>query len=117
MSKFSEEDKLLAVHSYLEGQESYRSIGKRMGIDHKSVVKWVALYQAQGEEGLVEKYTKYSIEFKMDVLNYLNDTGASHLEAAAYFHILSPSAIRVKVVGANEKVSLVSWGSWKCCAE
>ena len=77
MAKFTFEDKLNAVRAYLEGKESYRDIGKRIGIDSKSIMKWVTLYQNQGEEGLKTKYTNYPAQFKLDVLNYMNETGSS----------------------------------------
>jgi transposase len=93
MGKFTFEDKLKAVQYYLEGKESYRNIGKRMGTDHKSIVKWVALYQAHGADGLKLRYTNYSAQFKIDVLNYMIETGTSLLETAAIFKISAPTTI------------------------
>ncbi|PLR82298.1 IS3 family transposase [Bacillus canaveralius] len=93
MGKFSFEDKLKAVQDYLEGKESYRDIGNRIGTDHKSIVKWVALYNAHGPDGLKFRYTNYSAQFKIDVLNYMNETGTSLLETAAIFNISAPTTI------------------------
>ena len=93
MGKFTFEDKLNAVGAYLEGKESYRDIGKRIGIDFKSIIKWVTLYQNQGEVGLKTKYTNYPVQFKIDVLNYINETGSSLLDTAAHFNIPAPSTI------------------------
>ncbi|WP_157261827.1 IS3 family transposase, partial [Paenibacillus sp. A3] len=91
--KFSIEDKLQAVQAYLTGKESYRDIGARIGADHKAVVKWVSLYEAHGMEGLVTRYTAYSKEFKMDVLNFMNESGTSLLETAAIYNIPAPTTI------------------------
>lgn len=44
-------------------------------------------------EGLTSSYTNYDIRFKMDVISYMNETGASYLESAARFNI--PSAVAV----------------------
>jgi transposase len=93
MGKFSSDEKYLAVQAYLTGKESYRGIAERIGIDHKSVMKWVALYQAHGIEGLVRGYTTYSKQFKMDVLNFIKESGTSHLETAAIYNIPAPSTI------------------------
>src|SRR6476620_9504121 len=93
MAKFTFEDKLNAVGAYLEGKESYREIGKRIGVDSKSIIKWVALYQNQGEDGLKTKYTNYPAQFKIDVVNYINETGSSLLDTAAHINIPAPSTI------------------------
>lgn len=93
MGKFSFEDKIKAVQDYLEGKESFRDIGKRIGIDHKSIASWVALYNEHGPDGLILRYTNYSAEFKIDVLNYMNEKGTSLLDTAAIFKIPSPSTI------------------------
>ena len=93
MSKFSPEEKYQAVQAYLAGKESYRGIGVRIGTGHLTIQKWVALYQAQGMEGLVKRYTNYSVAFKMDVLHFMEETGASLLETAARYNIPAPSTI------------------------
>ena len=41
-----------------------------------------------------ESYTKYSFEFKMDVLNHINEMGASIEEATALFNVSSSSIVR-----------------------
>ncbi len=38
-------------------------------------MNWVRQYQHDGEEGLFKKsYTSYSTQFKLDVLNYMNES-------------------------------------------
>ncbi|MEI4769719.1 IS3 family transposase [Psychrobacillus sp. FJAT-51614] len=94
MAKFTEEQKLKAVQSYLLGKESYHGIAERIGIDHKSVIKWVALFKEHGMEGLkLRGYTIYSNEFKLDVLKYMIETGASLLDIAVKFNIPSPFTV------------------------
>jgi transposase len=93
MVKYTLELKLEAVNEYIQGKGSYRSIGKKLGINHRFVHKWVAQYEAQGVEGLISRYTNYSPEFKMDVIKYMNETGSSLLETAAKFNISAQSTI------------------------
>ena len=58
-----------------------------------SIQTWVALFEAHGKEGLVPKYTNYSQQFKIDVINYMNEIGTSLIETAAIYQIASPSTI------------------------
>lgn len=93
MGKFSEEENYQAVQAYLDGKESFREIGVRNGVNHKAVEKWVALYRVNGMEGLAKRYTTYSKVFKLNVLNFMNESGTSVLETAARFNIPAPSTI------------------------
>jgi transposase len=93
MTRFTSNEKYEAVLLYKSGKYSYADISKKIGVAKSSIVKWVTLYEAHGLEGLSLTYTKYSVEFKIDVLNYMNETGASLLETAAAFKIPSPDTI------------------------
>lgn len=94
MKRFTFEEKRDAVHLYLTNRYSFRGIAELIGVDHKSVMKWVKLYQYHGEESLRKSHcTIYSNEFKLDVLEYLHKTGASLLQAAAKFNIPSPQTV------------------------
>ncbi|MGJ7913843.1 helix-turn-helix domain-containing protein, partial [Neobacillus sp. LXY-1] len=48
----------------------------------------------QGIEAFQKNYTNYSLEYKIGVLNYMNETGTSSYDAAAIFNISSPGLIR-----------------------
>jgi transposase len=94
MTKFSGDVKLAAVQRYLEGVESYSSIAASIGTSAYMVRNWVLQYEHQGEEAFVKSYTSYSVQFKLDVLNYMNTYGTSPNETAAIFRITSPGLIR-----------------------
>lgn len=95
MTKFTTEHKLAVVKRYLEGKESFRSIGKLFGTSDAEVRNWVAQYKQNGINGLLKKsYTSYSVQFKLSVLKYMNDHGTSPNEAATIFNIPSPRTIR-----------------------
>lgn len=87
MAKFTVETKIRAIKEYLAGHESKKEVARRYGVDRKGLLQWIKLYQHHGEDGLQKRYTNYTAEFKLDVLNFMNDTGASSLETAAVFNI------------------------------
>lgn len=95
MVKYNAEDKLAAIQRYLDGGESYASIGNSIGTSDSVVRDWVRQYEHHGVEVLFKKsYTSYSAQFKLDVLKYMNDHGTSPNETATIFNITSPSLIR-----------------------
>ncbi|TWT27587.1 IS3 family transposase [Planomicrobium sp. CPCC 101110] len=93
MAKFTVEDKIRAARAYLAGQESKEELAKRYGVNARGLQQWVELYRHHGEDGLRKRYTNYTAEFKLDVLNFMKDTGASSLEAAAVFNIPSRTTV------------------------
>ncbi|MFJ7890023.1 helix-turn-helix domain-containing protein [Lysinibacillus xylanilyticus] len=93
MSKFTVEIKLNAVKRYLNGTETYKEIAESIGSNQNQIITWVKLFKAQGVKGFEKSYTTYPIQFKLDVLNFMNETGASFLETASKFNISSPSTI------------------------
>ena len=93
MSKYTVEVKLQAVERYLTGNEGYKSIADSIGATKSQVINWVKLFEAQGENGFKKSYTSYSVGFKLDVLNFMNETGASLRETASTFNITSPSTV------------------------
>ncbi len=70
-------------------------------VSYQMIQGWVRLYQIQGADGFKKSYTSYSTEFKMDVLNYMNETGISSYDAAARFNISSPALIRTWRINVN----------------
>ena len=74
----------------------YGGIVKRFGIPDKSMVrKWVCQYKELGYEGLERRKKKqeYSMNFKLDALNYYYQSGLGILEVAVKFNIPSPNKI------------------------
>ena len=93
MAKFTSEEKIQAALRYLEGKESSHQIAKSIGTNHKEVLKWSKQYEYNGVEAFIKRYTNYSAQFKLDVLNYMIEQGTSLNETAAIFGIAAPSTI------------------------
>lgn len=94
MAKLTVEQKIQAVQRYVNGYESMNEIAKNIGVTTRVMSDWVRLYQANGLEAFRKPYTNYSAEYKMSVLNYMNETGTSSIDTAAIFNISSPGMIR-----------------------
>jgi transposase-like protein len=93
MAKFTVEEKLNAVKRYLKGSESQRTIAGSIGV-HKSVLQtWIQQYDFHGEKAFEKGYTSYSLQYKLDVLNYMNEQGTSIKETAAIFNIPAHSTL------------------------
>ena len=94
MSKLTVEQRIKAVQHYLNGHESMNEIAKDIGVTRRVISDWVRLYEENGIEAFLKSYTNYSAEYKMSVLNYMNETGTSSIDTAAIFNISSPGMIR-----------------------
>ena len=96
MSKYSEEFKLQVVQDYLNGSLGYTLIARKYDVSDKSIVRrWVRAYKEWGEDGLALQKKKqfYSVQFKLDVLHFMKQTGASYQETAIRFKLNNPSLI------------------------
>ncbi|WP_025029053.1 helix-turn-helix domain-containing protein [Caldalkalibacillus mannanilyticus] len=96
MAKYSEKFKLKIVKEYLGGTLGYNLLAKKYGISAESQVKrWVRAYKEFGEDGLRRKGSKqvYPVKFKLDVLNFMKQTGASYQDAAIVFKMNNPPLI------------------------
>ena len=93
MAKFTEEEKLQAVKRYLNGNESQRTIADSIRVAHPVFRTWIQQYRFNGEKAFEKSYTSYNLQFKLDVLNYMNEQGTSIRETAAIFNIPAPSTL------------------------
>ncbi|MCM3390733.1 transposase [Ureibacillus chungkukjangi] len=95
MTKYSKEFKLMVVQEYLSGSLGYRTIAKKYGIADSPLRRWVRAFQEFGRDGLSVKKTKqfYSVQFKIDVLNFMKRTGASYQDTAIHFNLNDPTLV------------------------
>ena len=96
MVKYSEEFKLMVVKDYLSSSLSYRVTARKHGVAEESQVRrWVRAFKEFGQGSLSIKKKKqfYSVQFKLDILNFMKQTGASYLDTAIQFNMNNPSLI------------------------
>ncbi len=102
-STVSSNEKLRAVHEYLQGILSLRDIALKYGVGDTSVRKWIAKYNAGGDAALFQKHTKkhYSKSFKQEVIQaYLVGEG-SYAELSVRYNIPSFDTVRKWVLQYN----------------
>jgi transposase len=91
MAKYSEQFKLAVVQDYLSDRsDGYRAVARRHGLtSHAVVERWVAAFQLHGGAGLGKKFSQYSAEYKLSVLQHMWDNHLSMNQTAAEFDIRS----------------------------
>ncbi|QTB20588.1 IS3 family transposase [Lysinibacillus sphaericus] len=94
MTKFTNEQKLDAVMRYQNSSESIKEIAESISTYESVVHNWIKQFEYHGLSAFEKSYTSYTAQFKMDVLNYMNENGVSSNEAAVIFKISSPGMIR-----------------------
>lgn len=94
MTKFTNDQKLETITRYQNGSESIEEIAKSIGTYCSVVFNWIKQFEYHGLSAFEKSYTTYTTQFKMDVLNYMQENGVSSNEAAVIFKISSPGMIR-----------------------
>lgn len=87
MAKYDEGFKLSVVQSYELGQQGFKALAQRYGLDHAQIRRWVKRYERHGREGLSKKRSQYSAAFKLSVLQRMRREALSASQAIAMFDI------------------------------
>ena len=96
MAKYNEEFKIKLVTEYLYGNLGYKLLAKKYNLPSPTPLRnWVRAYKNQGLEGLKRRKVKevYSVQFKLDTIQFMLETGASYQETAEQFRLNHPSLI------------------------
>ena len=95
MGKYRAEFKLMVVQEYLRGHESIRSVGRKYGIHHAEVHKWITNYRYLGEEGLQRSRQNqtYTFDFKLHVVKLYLSNEISYQQLAVKSGISTPALI------------------------
>lgn len=92
---YGNELKLEIVKKYLSGKYGFKLLTDEYHIGSTVLIRgWVATYLQHGEKGLCTTHGTYSGEFKVSVVEYMKNTGASLVETAAHFNIPSKENVR-----------------------
>ena len=58
MAKFTADEKIQIVLRYLNGNESYREMGKSIGISDTIILNWVNQYKQNGMEAFLKRFVQ-----------------------------------------------------------
>ncbi|QKS70011.1 helix-turn-helix domain-containing protein [Paenalkalicoccus suaedae] len=106
MAKYSEEFKMKLVSEYLNGNLGYKLLAKKYNMPSRTPLQnWVRSYKTQGVEGLKRRRTNeaYSVQFKVDTIQFMLETGASFQETAEQFRLNNPALIYSWMKTFNEQ--------------
>jgi transposase len=87
MTNYDEKFKLLVVQDYALGQRGFKRLARQYDLNPTSVMRWVKRYEEHGPEGLRKKYSHYSAQFKLSVLERMWREELSASRTAALFNI------------------------------
>lgn len=94
--KHTEQFKLAVVEHYLAGAEGYKAVARHHGIAYSLVKRWVTFYRHHGADGLKKRPTpRYSVEFKLSVLQHMWDNNLSYSETSAHFNIRAQCCVGI----------------------
>ena len=95
MAKYSVEFKKKAVDLCLTEGLGTHTVATQLGISKGFVELWLARFRAHGIAGLEKKFTNYSAEFKVEVLERMDSEGLSMRAASTMFDIRNSDALRL----------------------
>ena len=87
MTKYDEQFKLSVVQQYEAGEQGFISLAAQCGVDRATIRRWVNSYRQHGISGLRKKFSHYSAQFKLGVLQRIQREELSALQAIALFDI------------------------------
>lgn len=92
MTKYNPAFKLKLVKQCLAGNSTNR-VAVKNGIGHSILQRWVRSYQQHGLPGLAKQYSRYDAQFKLNVLQRIDQDGLSDQQAAILFGIRGQNCV------------------------
>ena len=95
MERITAAEKVTAVQRHLKDGESYKSIGKLLGVDESVIRDWCRIYESIGPEGFLRKArNEYSLEFKESAVKYYLEGKGSLRDTCKVFKIRDKGQLR-----------------------
>lgn len=87
MAKYDEGFKRTIVLRHLSGLEGVNALAASHGVDNATIRRWIAAYELHGDAALRKKFSHYSAEFKLSVLQRMAQERLSARQVLALFDI------------------------------
>ena len=95
MSKYTKQFKLTVVEHYLTGTAGLKLVAKSYDLAHSVVARWVAMYRLRGADGLDKKFSHYTAQFKLSVLQHMWKHQLSYTQTELLFDIRGPGCLAI----------------------
>jgi transposase len=93
MKKYETEFKLKLVKSFLAGDGGAKLLARQWSVPEEKIRTWVSHYRLHGIDGLLPKHSRYSAEFKLQVLSRQDREQLSSRQVAAIYDIRNPNQV------------------------
>jgi len=93
MTKYDSKFKTAAVQEYLSSEISFADLGAKLGISFSQIRRWVNTYLKNGNSGLSKKFSNYTAEFKLRVLERMWSEELSLSQTVALFDLRGGTAV------------------------
>lgn len=120
MRKYQTEFKLKVVKSFLNGDGGAKLLARQCSVPEEKIRTWVSHFRLHGIDGLRPKRSKYSAQFKLQVLSHQDREQLSSRQVACfdnaviesffgtlkaeYFHLASPNSVDELEAGVHDYV-------------
>lgn len=93
MRKYETEFKLKLVKSFFDGDGGAKPLARQWSVPEEKIRTWVSHYRLHGIDGLRPKRSKYSAQFKLQVLSHQDREQLSSRQVLAVFNISNPNQV------------------------
>lgn len=93
MKKYLTDFKLKVVKSFLAGNGGAKLLARQWSVPEEKIRTWVSHYRLHGIDGLRPKRSRYSAEFKLQVLSHQDREQLSSRQIAAIYDIRNPNQV------------------------
>ena len=93
MKKYETEFKVKLVKSFLAGDGGAKLLARQWSVPEEKIRTWVSHYRLHGIDGLLPKHSRYSAEFKLQVLSRQDREQLSSRQVAAIYDIRNPNQV------------------------